>query len=51
MVIGNTSEIVRVMTAFYKQAFAEISRKGFKLTSLATMTSMLSEEHMRSLRV
>lgn len=51
MVIASTCDVVCVMTAFYRQCFNELRLLGTDIGSLETVRKMISETHMRSLRV
>jgi len=49
MILGNTSEVIKVMTSFYRKAFREILSRGFDLSTLDTVKAVLSETHLVSL--
>ena len=46
MVLANSSEIIKVMTAFFYMSFKEITDMGFDLLSLETVRSVLAESHI-----
>ena len=50
MVLANSSEIIKVMTAFFYMSFKEITDKGFDILSLETVRAVLSESHIKTLR-
>ena len=49
MILGNTSEVIKVMKSFYRKAFREILSRGFDLSTLDTVKAVLSETHLVSL--
>ena len=43
MVLTNSTEIIKIMTAFFYMSFREITEVGFDLLSLETVRAVLSE--------
>ena len=46
MVVTCSSEVIKVMTAFYKQAFKEIDASGFNLRQLNAVKSVIQPDQM-----
>ena len=50
LVLANSSNIVKIMTNFFEQAFQEMSSLGLNSRALETVQVILSEAHMQALK-
>ena len=50
MVSTNSSEIIKIMTSFFRKSYEEITSLGMNLSCLDTVQAVLSEAHTVALR-
>lgn len=49
MVLSNSAEIIKIMTAFFYMSFREINEVGFDLLDLDTVKSVIKRSHIDTL--